>query len=98
MIADIVVFGLDKFSQFFFDNTLLCPLLFVLMFIIRPKFQVLSPVFAVHYGFQEKRGRPAWREMQNNKNRKKLDRFKTEIEAKYKKLGKQSAAAVNKLR
>ena len=49
-------------------------------------FKVLSPVFAVHYGFQEKRGRPAWREMQNNRNRKKLDRFKAEVQAKHKKL------------
>jgi hypothetical protein len=70
-------------------------------------FQVISPIFAVHYGFQvkylllfrynydnilnnlqEKRARPGWREMQNNRNRAKLERFKAEIDAKYSSLAK----------
>ena len=46
-------------------------------------FEVLSPIFAIHWGFQKKIGRPAWREQQNNRNRIRFDRFKAEILARY---------------
>jgi hypothetical protein len=35
----------------------------------------------------------AWREMQNNRNRKKFDRFKAEVQAKYKPLDKLNTGA-----
>ena len=46
-------------------------------------FEVLSPIFAIHWGLQKKVGRPAWRERQNNRNRIRFKGFKTEILARY---------------
>ncbi|XP_068147016.1 beta-1,4-glucuronyltransferase 1 [Drosophila tropicalis] len=48
------------------------------------EFYVLTPVFTCHWGLQRKQTRPAWREQQNNINRKKFDGFKSEIFARYK--------------
>ena len=39
------------------------------MFIAGWTFHVLSPIFAIHWGFQNKKSRPSWRERQNNHNR-----------------------------
>ena len=47
------------------------------------QFQVLSPVFAVHWGLQTKTSRPTWREIQNNENRRHVDAFKAEVAARY---------------
>ena len=46
-------------------------------------FHVLSPIFAIHWGFQVKKGRPNWREKQNNKNRIRFKSFKNEVLARY---------------
>ena len=46
-------------------------------------FHVLSPIFAVHWGFQVKKGRPNWRESQNSKNRIRFKSFKNEVLARY---------------
>ncbi|XP_017868622.1 PREDICTED: beta-1,4-glucuronyltransferase 1 [Drosophila arizonae] len=54
------------------------------MYVAGYKFYVLSPVFTCHWGLQRKQARPAWREQQNNANRKKFDSFKSEIFARYK--------------
>ncbi|KAL7737488.1 hypothetical protein ACLKA6_007622 [Drosophila palustris] len=54
------------------------------MYVAGYKFLVLSPVFTCHWGLQRKQARPAWREQQNNANRKKFDVFKSEIFARYK--------------
>ncbi|EDW53932.1 GM18308 [Drosophila sechellia] len=48
------------------------------------QFYVLSPVFTGHWGLQRKQARPAWREQQNNANRRKFDVFKSEIFVRYK--------------
>ena len=49
------------------------------------QFQVLSPIFSIHWGLQKKKGRPTWRERQNSNNRNKFQHFKKEIFAKYNK-------------
>ncbi|EDW01945.1 GH20168 [Drosophila grimshawi] len=54
------------------------------MYVAGYKFYVLSPVFTCHWGLQRKQARPAWREQQNNANRKKFEVFKSEIFARYK--------------
>ncbi|EDW32484.1 GL11668 [Drosophila persimilis] len=48
------------------------------------QFYVLTPVFTGHWGLQRKQARPAWREQQNNVNRRKFDVFKSEIFLRYK--------------
>ncbi|KAJ6647349.1 Beta-1,4-glucuronyltransferase 1 [Pseudolycoriella hygida] len=53
------------------------------MFVAGYQFQVLSPIFTCHWGLQNKKNRPAWRERQNNINRKILDIFKREVFARY---------------
>ncbi|KAK4881241.1 hypothetical protein RN001_004560 [Aquatica leii] len=55
------------------------------MFVAGYEFLVLSPVFTCHWGLQIKRGRPAWREYQNNLNRKYFETFKKEVFARYNK-------------
>ncbi|KAF5302426.1 hypothetical protein FQR65_LT08515 [Abscondita terminalis] len=55
------------------------------MFVAGYEFLVLSPVFTCHWGLQVKRGRPAWREYQNNLNRKYFETFKKEVFARYNK-------------
>ncbi|XP_011184561.1 beta-1,4-glucuronyltransferase 1 [Zeugodacus cucurbitae] len=55
------------------------------MFISGYTFFVLSPVFTCHWGLQQKKARPVWREQQNNLNRKRFEMFKHEILARYKK-------------
>ena len=49
------------------------------------QFQVLSPIFSVHWGLLTKKSRPSWRERQNSNNRRKFPHFKKEIFAKYNK-------------
>ena len=46
-------------------------------------FHVLSPIFAIHWGFQVKKGRPNWRERQNSNNRIRFKSFKNEVLARY---------------
>ena len=46
-------------------------------------FEVLSPIFAIHWGLQKKKGRPSWREKQNSANRQKFLTFKKELFARY---------------
>ncbi len=66
------------------------------------RFLVLSPAFAVHWGFQERRTRPQWRERQVYENSKKMGQFKLELETKFAKKeegdktkkGKRAAATV----
>lgn len=53
------------------------------MFVAGYQFQVLTPIFTCHWGLQNKKGRPAWRERQNNLNRKQFEVFKKEIYARY---------------
>lgn len=53
------------------------------MFVAGYQFQVLSPLFTVHWGLQNKKSRPAWRERQNNVNRKYFEIFKREVFARY---------------
>ncbi|XP_012285752.1 beta-1,4-glucuronyltransferase 1 isoform X2 [Orussus abietinus] len=53
------------------------------MFVAGYQFKVLSPVFTGHWGLQSKRGRPAWRERQNNFNRNLFEAFKKEVFARY---------------
>lgn len=55
------------------------------MFVAGYQFQVLTPLFTIHWGLQNKKGRPAWREHQNNINRKHFETFKRELFARYKK-------------
>lgn len=55
------------------------------MFVAGYEFYVLSPIFTCHWGLQVKKGRPPWREHQNNQNRKLFDNFKKEIFARYNK-------------
>ena len=49
-------------------------------------FQVLSPMFAIHWGLQKKKSRPQWRERQNNRNRLRFKLFKDEVWARYGKI------------
>ncbi|XP_024945832.1 beta-1,4-glucuronyltransferase 1 isoform X2 [Cephus cinctus] len=53
------------------------------MYVAGYQFKVLSPIFTGHWGLQTKKGRPAWREKQNNFNRKHFDVFKKEVFARY---------------
>lgn len=53
------------------------------MFVAGYQFQVLTPIFTLHNGLQSKKSRPAWRERQNNLNRKQFEVFKKEIYARY---------------
>lgn len=53
------------------------------MFVAGYQFQVLTPIFTIHWGLQNKKGRPAWREHQNNINRKQFEIFKREVFARY---------------
>lgn len=55
------------------------------MYVAGYEFLVLSPVFTCHWGLQVKRGRPSWREHQNNINRKYFETFKREVFARYNK-------------
>ncbi|XP_053963870.1 beta-1,4-glucuronyltransferase 1 [Anastrepha ludens] len=55
------------------------------MYIAGYTFFVLSPIFTCHWGLQQKKARPVWREQQNNINRKRFEVFKHEILARYKK-------------
>lgn len=63
-------------------NNCLCPQVYE-MYVAGFQFQVLSPVFTCHWGLQSRKGRPSWREKQNNSNRRKFDVFKREIFARY---------------
>ena len=47
------------------------------------KFFVLSPAFAIHWGFQEKNQQTKLRKMQVNKNRQRYSIFEREVRAKY---------------
>lgn len=53
------------------------------MYVAGYQFHVLAPIFTCHWGLQNKKSRPAWRERQNNMNRKQFDVFKKEIYARY---------------
>lgn len=53
------------------------------MYVAGYQFFVLSPVFTVHWGLQQRKGRPSWRERQNTNNRKNFDQFKREVFARY---------------
>lgn len=53
------------------------------MYVAGYQFQVLAPIFTCHWGLQNKKSRPAWRERQNNLNRKQFEVFKKEIYARY---------------
>lgn len=53
------------------------------MYVSGFQFQVLTPLFTIHWGLQNKKGRPAWREHQNNVNRKQFEIFKREVFARY---------------
>ena len=59
-------------------------------------FEVLSPIFAIHWGFQKKIGRPAWRERQNNRNRVRFKGFKAEVMARYGKTEKPKTKGIKK--
>ena len=47
------------------------------------KFHVLSPAFAIHWGFQEKTQQGKIRKLQINRNRKRFNEFEKEVRAKY---------------
>ncbi|KAL1114818.1 hypothetical protein AAG570_007642, partial [Ranatra chinensis] len=53
------------------------------MYVAGYQFYVLSPVFTIHWGLQNRKGRPSWRERQNANNRKHFDQFKREVFARY---------------
>ncbi|XP_063228975.1 beta-1,4-glucuronyltransferase 1-like [Bacillus rossius redtenbacheri] len=55
------------------------------MFVAGWQFHVLSPVFTCHWGLQNKKGRPSWRERQNSMNRRHFEVFKAEVFARYRK-------------
>lgn len=55
------------------------------MFVAGYQFQVLTPIFTVHWGLQTSKGRPPWRERQNDANRKVFEIFKREVFARYNK-------------
>lgn len=44
---------------------------------------MLTPIFTVHWGLQNKKSRPSWRERQNSANRKHFENFKREVFARY---------------
>ena len=48
------------------------------------RFFVLSPAFAIHWGFQELNQQSQFRIMQVNKNRRRFNEFKKEVRIKYK--------------
>lgn len=54
------------------------------MFVAGFQFQVLSPIFTIHPGLQNKKHQ-LLREQQNNKNRRAFDGFKREVFARYNK-------------
>ncbi|KAK3880730.1 hypothetical protein Pcinc_014791, partial [Petrolisthes cinctipes] len=58
-------------------------------------FHILSPIFTLHWGMQTKLSRPAWREKQNNVNRRLFDGFKKEVFARYGKDGKKNGGRSN---
>lgn len=53
------------------------------MYVADYEFHVLSPVFTCHWGLQQKRTRPPWRERQNSANRRYFELFKREVFARY---------------
>jgi hypothetical protein len=53
------------------------------MFVAGYQFHVLTPIFTVHWGLQNKKSRPSWRERQNSANRKNFEIFKREVFARY---------------
>jgi N-acetyllactosaminide beta-1,3-N-acetylglucosaminyltransferase len=53
------------------------------MYVAGYQFHVLTPVFTIHWGLQNRKGRPSWRERQNSKNRKHFDQFKREVFVRY---------------
>nr|CAD7395693.1 unnamed protein product [Timema poppensis] len=55
------------------------------MYVAGYQFQVLSPIFTCHWGLQNKKGRPSWRERQNSLNRRHFEVFKAEVFARYRK-------------
>ena len=63
------------------------------------KFLVLSPAFAIHWGFQEKTQQGKIRKLQINRNRKRFNEFEKEVRAKYfAKNGKDARFVKKKLR
>ena len=63
------------------------------------KFLVLSPAFAIHWGFQEKNQQGKIRKLQINRNRKRFNDFEKEVRAKYfAKNGKDARFKKKKLR
>jgi len=54
-------------------------------------FQVISPAFSIHRGYQSKKSRPAWRERQNRKNMQLVEAFKSEVAAKVGKSRREKA-------
>ena len=63
------------------------------------KFHVLSPAFAIHWGFQEKTQQGKIRKLQINRNRKRFNDFEKEVRAKYfAKNGKDARFVKKKLR
>ena len=63
------------------------------------KFHVLSPAFAIHWGFQEKTQQGKIRKLQINRNRKRFNEFEKEVRAKYfAKNGKDARFVKKKLR
>ena len=63
------------------------------------KFLVLSPAFAIHWGFQEKTQQGKIRKLQINRNRKRFNEFEKEVRAKYfAKNGKDARFGKKKLR
>ena len=65
------------------------------------KFLVLSPAYAIHWGFQEKGQQNKIRKMQANANRRRYTEFEREVRAKYgaknKKVSKAVFEAKNKI-
>lgn len=53
------------------------------MFVAGYQFEVLSPIFTIHWGLQGRKGRPSWRERQNSLNRRQFEVFKREVFARY---------------
>ncbi|KAL0273096.1 UNVERIFIED_CONTAM: hypothetical protein PYX00_005853 [Menopon gallinae] len=53
------------------------------MFVAGYQFEVLSPIFTIHWGLQGRKGRPPWRERQNSLNRREFEVFKREVFARY---------------
>lgn len=76
------VIAFEKYNNIFI-NFLFFPSQVYEMFVAGYQFQVLTPIFTCHWGLQNKKSRPAWRERQNNLNRKQFEVFKKEIYARY---------------